>query len=72
MYEDAKLSKKDIYTAHSDFEGVFRGINYRVLFQLMKVYGFQYSYIATCKELYSASDTYYMTLQWQHHPTPCV
>jgi len=32
------------------------------LFQLMEEYGFQDSYIAACKQLYFASNTYYMTI----------
>ena len=49
MYEDAKLSNNNIYTAHSDFMGAFGGIDHRILFQLMRDYGFQDSYIATCE-----------------------
>ncbi len=62
MYEDAKLSKQNIYTAYSDFKGVFGGVDHRILFQLMEGYGFQRSYIATCKQLYAASKIYYMTI----------
>ena len=49
MYEDAKISKKYIYTAYSDFKGAFGGMDHRILFQLMKEYGFQDSYIAACE-----------------------
>jgi hypothetical protein len=28
MYEDAKLSKNNIYTAHSDFKGAFGGMDH--------------------------------------------
>ena len=55
MYEDAKISKRNIYTAYSDFKGAFGGMDHRILFQLMKEYGFQDSYIEACKQLYSAS-----------------
>ena len=40
MCEDAKISKRNIYTAYSDFKGVFGGIDHRILFQLMKEYEF--------------------------------
>ena len=62
MYEDAELSKQNIYITYSDFKGAFRGMNHRILFRLMEGYGFQDSYIATCRQLYSASSTYYMTI----------
>ncbi len=68
MYEDAKLSKRNIYTAYSDFNGAFGGMDHRMLFQLMKEYGFQDSYIAACKQLYSASNTYYMTIHGNTAP----
>ena len=61
MYEDAKIKKRNIYTAYSDFKGAF-GMDHRILFQLIIEYGFQDSYIAACKQLYSASNTYYMTI----------
>jgi hypothetical protein len=54
MYEDAKLSQQNIYTAYSDFKGAFGGMDHRILFH--------YSYIATYQQLYSASNTYYMTI----------
>ena len=62
MYKDAKISKQNIYTAYSDFKGAFGGIDHRMLFQLMKKYGFQDSYIEACKQLDSASNTYYITI----------
>ena len=40
MYEEAKLSKHTIYTAYSDFKGAFGGMDHRILFQIMKDYGF--------------------------------
>ena len=45
MYEDAKISRRNIYTAYSDFKGAFGGMDHRILFQLMEEYGFQDSYI---------------------------
>ena len=62
MFEDAQISKRNIYTAYSDLKGAFGGMNHKILFQLIKEYGFQDLYIAACKELYSASNTYYMTI----------
>ena len=32
MYEYAKLSKKNIYTAYLDFKGAFGGMGHRILF----------------------------------------
>ena len=49
MYEDAKISKRNIYAAYSDLKGAFGGIDHRILFQLMKEYGFQDSYIIARK-----------------------
>jgi len=37
-------------------------MDHRILFQIMKEYGFQDSYINTCKQLYEVSNTYYMTI----------
>ena len=68
MYEDAKISKRNIYTAYSDFKGAFGGMDHRILFHLMREYGFQDSYIAACKQLYSASNTYYMTIHGNTTP----
>jgi len=36
----------------------------------MKEYGFKDSYIATCQQLYSASNTYYMTIHGHTIPLP--
>ena len=49
MYEDAQISTRKIYTAYSDFKGSFGGMDHLTLFQLMKDYGFQDSYIAACR-----------------------
>jgi hypothetical protein len=59
MYEDAKLSQKNKYTAYSDFKGAFGGMDHRILFQLIliKGYGFLKSFIAACKQLYAASSS---------------
>jgi hypothetical protein len=62
MYEDAKLSKHNIYTTYLDFKSAFGGMDHRIVFQNIKNYGFQDSYIATCQQIYSASNTYYMTI----------
>ena len=70
MYEDAKLSKNNIYTASSDFKGAFGGMDHRILFQIMRDFGFQDSYIATCEQLYAASNTYYMTIHGNTSPIP--
>ena len=40
MQEDAKLSKNNIYTAYSDFKGAFGDMDHRILFQIMRDYGF--------------------------------
>jgi hypothetical protein len=61
MYEDAKQSEKNIYTAYSDFKGAFGGMDHRILIRIMKEYGFQDSYANTCKQLYEVSNTYYIT-----------
>ncbi len=50
MHEDEKI-KRNIYTAYSDFKGAFGGMDIRILFQLMKEYGFQDSYIAACRRI---------------------
>jgi hypothetical protein len=68
MYEDAKISKRNIYTAYSDFKGAFGGMDHPILIQFMKEYGFQYSYVAACKQLYSVSNTYYMTIHGNTAP----
>jgi hypothetical protein len=36
MYEDAKISKRNIYITYSDFKGAFGGMDHRILSQLMK------------------------------------
>ena len=38
MYEDAKISKRNIYTTYSDLKRAFRGMDNRILFQVMKEY----------------------------------
>jgi hypothetical protein len=40
VYEDAKLSKKYIYTVYLDFKGAFGGNNHRILFKIMRELGF--------------------------------
>ena len=62
MCEDANISKRNIYTGYSNLKGAFGGMDHRILFQVMEEYGFIDSYIAACKHLYSASNTYYMTI----------
>jgi hypothetical protein len=32
MYEDAKISKRNIYTVYSDFKGAIGGMDHRILF----------------------------------------
>jgi hypothetical protein len=32
MYEDATISRKDIYTVYSDFKGAFEGVEHGVFF----------------------------------------
>jgi len=70
MYEDAKNSKRNMYTTYPDFKGAFGGMDRRILFQLMKDYVFQDSYIVACKQLYSASDKYNMTIHGSTAPLP--
>jgi hypothetical protein len=67
MYEDAKMTKKHIYTAYSDFKGAFGGMNHSILFKTMRDPGFPECYINTCEQLYTVSGTYYMT---PHGNTP--
>jgi hypothetical protein len=70
-YEDAKISKKDVYTAYSDFnKRAFGGMDHRIPFQLIRDYGFHDSYIADWEQLYSASNTYYMTIHGNTTPIP--
>ena len=40
MYEDAKMSRKYIYTAYSDFKEAFGGMDHIILFQTMRGLGF--------------------------------
>ena len=70
MYEDAKLSKNNIYPAYAGFKGAFGGIDHQILFKIMGDYGFQDSYIATCEQLYAASNTYYMNIHGNTTPIP--
>ncbi len=70
MYEDAKLSKSNIYTACSDFKGAIGGMDHRILIQIMKEYGFKDSYVETCKQLYSLASTYYMAIHGNTIPIP--
>ena len=70
MYKDAKLSTKDMYTVYSDLKGDLEGMDQRILFQLVQEYGFKDSYIATCKQLNSASNTYYVTIHDNTIPLP--
>ena len=44
-------------------------MDHRILFQIMKEYGFQDSYIDACKQL-SVSNTYYMTIHGNTAPLP--
>ncbi len=69
MYEDAKLSRKHIYTAYSDFKGAFGGMDHMIFFKTMKELGFPDCYTQTCEQLYRVSDTYYMT---PHGNTPTI
>ena len=63
-----KNSKRNVYTAYSDFKGDFEGMDHRILFQLVIEYGFQDCYIAACRQLYSASNTYYTTIHGNNAP----
>jgi len=49
IYEDTKISKKNIYMVYSDFKGAFGGIGHRILFQIMRDYGLHDSHITTCE-----------------------
>jgi hypothetical protein len=49
MYEDAKMSKKHIYAAYSDFKGAFGGMDHRILFKTMRDLGFPECYTNTCE-----------------------
>ena len=57
MYEDAKMSKKHMCTAYSDFKGAFGGVDHRILFKTMRDLGFPECYINTCEQLYKFSGT---------------
>ena len=70
MYDDVKISQRNIFTAYSDFKGAFGGIDHRILFQLMEDYGIQDSCIAASRQIYSASNTYYMTTHGNIAPLP--
>ena len=61
MYEDAKLHRRNIYTAYSDVKGAFGGMDHRVLFQTMRRLGFPEGYITTCEQIYKVSSTQYIT-----------
>ncbi len=69
IYEDAKMSKKHIYTAYSDFKGAFGGMDHIILFQTMRDLGFPECHTAICEQLYKVSGTYYMT---PHENTPTM
>jgi hypothetical protein len=69
VYEDAKLSKKHICTAYSDFKGAFGGMDHRILFNTMRELGFPEWYTQTCEQLYRVSSTYYIT---PHGNTPTI
>ncbi len=49
IYEDAKLSRKLIYTAYSDFKGAFGGMDHIIPFQTMRELGFSKCYTSTCE-----------------------
>ena len=69
MYEDAKISKKRIDTAYSDFKATFGITDHRILFKTMRELKFPECYINTCEQLYTVSNTYYMT---PHGNTPTI
>jgi hypothetical protein len=60
--------QQNIYTAYSDFKGAFGEMDRRILFQIMKEYGFQDSYINSCKQLYEVSNTHYMNTHGNTSP----
>ena len=70
MYENAKLSKHNIYTAYSDIKGAFGGMDHHILIQIINKYGFHNSYIATCLQLYAASNIYNMKIHGNTIPIP--
>ena len=57
MYEDAKLSKRHIYTAYSDFKGAFGGMDHIILFKTMRELGLPELYTKTCEQPYRVSAT---------------
>ena len=61
MLEDAKLHKKDIYTCYIDFKCAFNSTDHDVMFQTLEKMGLPHQYIQTCRDIYSHSDTYYVT-----------
>ena len=69
MYEYAKIHKKHIYIAYSDFKGAFGGMDHRILFQTIRDLAFPECYINTREQLYKVSGTYYMT---PHGNTPII
>ena len=70
MYEDAKMSRKHIYTAYSDFKGAFGDMYHRILFKTMRDLGFPESYISTCEQIYKIYGSYYMTSHGNIHTMP--
>jgi len=69
VYEDAKLSKKHIYTAYSDFKRAFGDMIHRILFKTIRELRFPECYTQTCEQLYRVSGTYYVT---PHGNTPTI
>ena len=69
VYEDAKLFKKHIYTAYSDFKGAFGGMDHRILFKTMRELGLPECFTQACEQLYRVSCKYYMT---PHGNTPRI
>ena len=63
------MSKMHIYTAHSDFKGAFRGMDYGILFKTMRDLEIPECYINICEHLYKVSGTYYMK---PHGDTPTI
>jgi hypothetical protein len=70
MCEDAKMSRKRIYTAYSDFKGAFGSMDHRILFQTMRDLGFLECYINTCEQLNKVTGTYYITPHGNSHTIP--
>ena len=61
MYEDAKLSRKHMNTAYSDFKGAFGGMDHRILFNTITKLDFPECDTQTYEQLYRVFGTYYMT-----------